>query len=99
MQTENFITANTVEYDFENYALEHGIPETLDPLPYRKTGSVFAGENGDEEPVLKRVRNGAPFWPGGFCYYSPLARAWLLFRSHLASAVVLFIQNGLWPIN
>ena len=36
------INVNTVEYDFENYALEHGIPETLDPLPYRKSGSVFA---------------------------------------------------------
>lgn len=43
------LTANTVEYDFEQYALEHGIPETLDPLPYRKAGSVFSNtaESGD----------------------------------------------------
>jgi cleavage and polyadenylation specificity factor subunit 4 len=57
MLTEDFITANTIEYDFENYALEHGIPETLDPLPYRKTGSVFADENADEEPVLTSAKH------------------------------------------
>lgn len=50
------IDANTIEYDFENYALEHGIPETLDPLPYRKAGSVFAV--GDEaEPVLTSAKH------------------------------------------
>lgn len=50
------ITVDTVEYDFENYALEHGIPETLDPLPYRKAGSVFA--TGEEaEPVLTSAKN------------------------------------------
>jgi cleavage and polyadenylation specificity factor subunit 4 len=38
------ISIDTVEYDFESYALEHGIPETLDPLPYRKAGSVFAAD-------------------------------------------------------
>jgi hypothetical protein len=44
-----------VEYDFENYALEHGIPETLDPLSYRKAGSVFA--TGEEaEPVLTSAK-------------------------------------------
>jgi cleavage and polyadenylation specificity factor subunit 4 len=54
---------DTVEYDFENYALEHGIPETLDPLPYRKTGSVFGsgGDSGDagaaNEPVLTSAKN------------------------------------------
>jgi cleavage and polyadenylation specificity factor subunit 4 len=47
---------DTVEYDFENYALEHGIPETLDPLPYRKTGSVFASGD-DAEPVLTSAKN------------------------------------------
>ena len=60
------ITPNTVEYDFEEYALEHGIPETLDPLPYRKTGSVFAeggggGGGGEEtasaEPVLTSAKH------------------------------------------
>jgi hypothetical protein len=35
-----------VSYDFENYALTQGIPETLDPLPYRKAGSVFATGEG-----------------------------------------------------
>lgn len=50
------LTVEHVEYDFEDYALEHGIPETLDPLPYRKTGSVFA--TGDEaEPVLTSAKN------------------------------------------
>ena len=50
------LTADQVEYDFENYALEHGIPETLDPLPYRKAGSVFA--TGDEaEPVLTSAKH------------------------------------------
>jgi len=39
------ISIDTVEYDFEDYAVTHGIPETRDPLPYRKTGSVFASEN------------------------------------------------------
>lgn len=45
---------DTVEYDFENYALQHGIPETLDPLPYRKTGSVFS--NDETEAVLTSAK-------------------------------------------
>lgn len=50
------ISIHTIEYDFENYALEHGIPETLDPLPYRKAGSVFA--TGEEaEPVLTSAKH------------------------------------------
>ena len=50
------LTVDTVEYDFEEYALKHGIPETLDPLPYRKAGSVFA--TGDEaEPVLTSAKH------------------------------------------
>mmetsp|Transcript_16216 Transcript_16216/g.24031 ORF Transcript_16216/g.24031 Transcript_16216/m.24031 type:complete len:643 (-) Transcript_16216:493-2421(-) len=45
-----------VEYDFEEFALEHGIPETLDPLPYRKAGSVFA--TGEEaEPVMTSAKH------------------------------------------
>jgi hypothetical protein len=50
---------NQVEYNFENFALEHGIPKTLDPLPYRKEGSVFA--TGDEaikaKPVLTSAKH------------------------------------------
>jgi len=53
---KNPLTVDMVEYDFENYALKHGIPETLDPLPYRKAGSVFA--TGEEaEPVLTSAKN------------------------------------------
>lgn len=53
---DNLLTPDKVEYDFENFALEHGIPQTLDPLPYRKAGSVFA--TGDEaEPVLTSAKN------------------------------------------
>lgn len=49
-------TVDAVEYDFENYALTQGIPETLDPLPYRKSGSVFA--TGDEaEPQLTSAKH------------------------------------------
>eukprot|EP00429_Kryptoperidinium_foliaceum_P037267 CAMPEP_0176159682 /NCGR_PEP_ID=MMETSP0120_2-20121206/81690_1 /TAXON_ID=160619 /ORGANISM="Kryptoperidinium foliaceum, Strain CCMP 1326" /LENGTH=79 /DNA_ID=CAMNT_0017497113 /DNA_START=14 /DNA_END=250 /DNA_ORIENTATION=- len=49
-------TPDTLEYDFEEFALEHGIPETLDPLPYRKAGSVFA--TGEEaEPVLTSAKH------------------------------------------
>lgn len=43
---KNPLTVETIEYDFEDYALKHGIPDTVDPLPYRKAGSVFA--SGDE---------------------------------------------------
>lgn len=49
------VTPNTVEYDFEEYALEHGIPDTLDPLPYRKAGSVFGTE--EAEPVLTSAKH------------------------------------------
>jgi hypothetical protein len=49
------ITIHTIEYDFENYTLEHGIPETLDLLPYRKAGSVFATGN-EAEPVLGKCQ-------------------------------------------
>ena len=49
-------TVDMVEYDFENYALTQGIPETLDPLPYRKSGSVFA--TGEEaEPQLTSAKH------------------------------------------
>jgi cleavage and polyadenylation specificity factor subunit 4 len=49
------LTVDMVEYDFEDYALKHGIPETLDPLPYRKAGSVFA--DGEEAaPVLTSAK-------------------------------------------
>jgi len=45
-----------VEFDFEDYALKHGIPDTIDPLPYRKAGSVFA--TGDEaEPQVTSAKN------------------------------------------
>ena len=44
------LTVNTVEYDFEEYALQHGIPETLDPLPYRKAGSVFSNTAESDGP-------------------------------------------------
>ena len=50
------MTVDMVEYDFEDYALSHGIPETLDPLPYRKAGSVFA--TGEEaEPQLTSAKH------------------------------------------
>jgi len=56
MTSSQPLTADQVEYDFENFALEHGIPETLDPLPYRKAGSVFA--SGEEaEPVLTSAKH------------------------------------------
>jgi cleavage and polyadenylation specificity factor subunit 4 len=56
MTTTDPITVNTIEYDFEEFALKHGIPETLDPLPYRKAGSVFA--TGEEaEPVLTSAKH------------------------------------------
>ena len=54
---EDPINVNTVEYDFENFALEHGIPETLDPLPYRKSGSVFAEGGEEAEPVLTSAKH------------------------------------------
>lgn len=50
------ISTSTIEYDFEEYALNHGIPETLDPLPYRKAGSVFAIGD-DAEPVLTSAKH------------------------------------------
>lgn len=47
---------NQIEFDFEEYALKHGIPDTVDPLPYRKAGSVFA--TGDEaEPQVTSAKN------------------------------------------
>lgn len=53
---EPAFTASMVDYDFEQYALSHGIPETLDPLPYRKAGSVFA--TGEEaEPVMTSAKH------------------------------------------
>lgn len=45
---KELLTPDQVEFDFENFALQHGIPQTLDPLPYRKAGSVFATGAGDE---------------------------------------------------
>ena len=39
MDTGVALSLDHVEYDFEDYVLEHGIPETLDPLPYRKVST------------------------------------------------------------
>lgn len=50
-------TLDMVEYDFENYALTMGIPETLDPLPYRKSGSVFASTGEEAEPQLTSAKH------------------------------------------
>ena len=50
-------TIDMVEYDFENYALTMGIPETLDPLPYRKSGSVFASTGEEAEPQLTSAKH------------------------------------------
>jgi len=56
MLPKEALTVDMVHYDFEDYALEYGIPETLDPLPYRKAGSVFA--TGEEaEPVLTSAKH------------------------------------------
>lgn len=54
---EPTITLDMVEYDFENYALTMGIPETLDPLPYRKSGSVFASTGEEAEPQLTSAKH------------------------------------------
>ena len=54
---ENLLTPDQVQYDFEDFALEHGIPQTLDPLPYRKTGSVFATTEEEAEPQLTSAKN------------------------------------------
>jgi len=49
-------TPDDIVYDFEAYALSRGIPETEDPLPYRKAGSVFA--TGDEAvPTMTSAKN------------------------------------------
>ena len=40
MDTGIALSLDQVEFDFEDYVLEHGIPETLDPLPYRKVGEL-----------------------------------------------------------
>lgn len=55
MQNDQLLSLNTIEYDFEDYAYQHGIPETLDPLPYRKAGSVFS--NDIAEPVLTSAKH------------------------------------------
>ena len=49
-------TIDQVEFDFEDYALTHGIPDTIDPLPYRKAGSVF-GTGDDAEPQVTSAKN------------------------------------------
>lgn len=49
-------SVSAVEYDFENFALTHGIPETVDPLPYRKAGSVFASGE-DAEAVVTSAKH------------------------------------------
>jgi cleavage and polyadenylation specificity factor subunit 4 len=49
-------TWESIEFDFEYYALTQGIPETVDPLPYRKAGSVFA--TGEEaEPTYTSAKH------------------------------------------
>ena len=50
------LTVDEVEYDFEDFALTKGIPETVDPLPYRKAGSVFASGD-DAEAVVTSAKH------------------------------------------
>ena len=48
------LTVDQIEYDFENYAQKHGIPERLDPLPYLKSGSLFHDR---DEPILTSAKH------------------------------------------
>eukprot|EP00529_Nitzschia_sp_RCC80_P038150 CAMPEP_0113467516 /NCGR_PEP_ID=MMETSP0014_2-20120614/14854_1 /TAXON_ID=2857 /ORGANISM="Nitzschia sp." /LENGTH=70 /DNA_ID=CAMNT_0000359825 /DNA_START=414 /DNA_END=622 /DNA_ORIENTATION=+ /assembly_acc=CAM_ASM_000159 len=44
LSNEQLLSPDTLQFDFEDYALKQGIPELADPLPYRKAGSVFDPE-------------------------------------------------------
>lgn len=57
MSADDPINPNVIHYDFESFAVEHGIPDTLDPLPYRKSGSVFAEGGEEAEPVLTSAKH------------------------------------------
>jgi cleavage and polyadenylation specificity factor subunit 4 len=35
-------TVDTIDYEFEEFATTRGIPEPMDPLPYRKPASIFS---------------------------------------------------------
>lgn len=55
------LTVDTVQYDFENYALEYGIPETLDPLPYRKVSvlvEAVGAVSPSAAPLARDICNG-----------------------------------------
>ena len=56
MASSSLPTIDTVQYDFEDFALKHGIPETLDPLPYRKSGSVF-GTGEEAQPQITSAKH------------------------------------------
>jgi cleavage and polyadenylation specificity factor subunit 4 len=49
LSNDQLLSADTLQFDFEDYALKQGIPDLLDPLPYRKAGSVFERDNNGEE--------------------------------------------------
>ena len=47
-------TIHSVSYAVEDYVFEEAIPKLLDPLPYRKAGSVFANAGEEGESVITR---------------------------------------------
>jgi cleavage and polyadenylation specificity factor subunit 4 len=49
LSNEQLLSPDTLQFDFEEYALKQGIPDLLDPLPYRKAGSVFDPERNVED--------------------------------------------------
>ena len=56
MENISLPTISTVQYDFEEFALKHGIPKTRDPLPYRKSGSVF-GTGEEAQPQITSAKH------------------------------------------
>ena len=47
-------TIHSVSYAVEEYVFEEAIPKLLDPLPYRKAGSVFANAGEEAESTITR---------------------------------------------
>ncbi|CAB9502459.1 expressed unknown protein [Seminavis robusta] len=50
-------TFDHVEFDFEEYVSKHGIPETRDPLPFKKQKSLFGNHDLEKESLFTSAKH------------------------------------------
>lgn len=59
LSSSAILPMESIHFDFEDYVYEHGIPELVDPMPYRRPKSIFQDptENSRANSVITSAKN------------------------------------------